>query len=255
MPVPPLPPANAYLSSTPRPRYCWLHGYNNTHNGCNCNVMGTNRDYTSQMKAATSLNGTGGNPKIGVPVCLVFRLPLHHAPSFPIPTGAQELLVSLSCQLPLSSHSPLACMVPQTIEPPPHSINIKIIVYLINLTPMKTFEHPHCQRRSLRLRLKASPAYARGPAPHLTLNLNPPTPPLMHPLTLTTPTGLCPCFARPPNQTTSDKQLKDRTRQDPLHSVPPPLLLPHTLPTPTPSNLYPQIVSLPRIGWLTPLFS
>ena len=76
MPVPPMPPANAYLSSTPRPRqfYCWLHGYNNTHDGCNCNVMGANREYTSQMKAATSPNGTGGNPKIGIPVCLQ-RLP------------------------------------------------------------------------------------------------------------------------------------------------------------------------------------
>jgi hypothetical protein len=33
MPVPSMPPANAYLWSTPRPRqfYCWLHGYNNTH--------------------------------------------------------------------------------------------------------------------------------------------------------------------------------------------------------------------------------
>jgi hypothetical protein len=72
MPVPPMPPANAYLSSTPRPRqyYCWLHGYNNTHDGCHCNVMGANREYTSQMKAATSPNGTGGNPKIGIPVCL-----------------------------------------------------------------------------------------------------------------------------------------------------------------------------------------
>ena len=50
MPVPPMPPANAYLSSTPRPRpfYCWLHGYNNTHNGCHCNVMGANREYTSK---------------------------------------------------------------------------------------------------------------------------------------------------------------------------------------------------------------
>ena len=72
MPVPPMHPANAYLSSTARPRqfYCWLHGYNNTHNGCHCNVMGANPEYTSQMKAATSPNGTGGNPKVGVPVCL-----------------------------------------------------------------------------------------------------------------------------------------------------------------------------------------
>jgi hypothetical protein len=58
------------MSSCARPRhyYCWLHGWNNTHNGGQCNVMGSNQEYTQQMKAATSSNGTGGNPKIGVPV-------------------------------------------------------------------------------------------------------------------------------------------------------------------------------------------
>ncbi len=68
--VPPTPPANAHMASSGRPRqyYCWLHGWNNTHNGGQCNVMGANQEYTPQMKAATSPNGTGGNPKIGVPV-------------------------------------------------------------------------------------------------------------------------------------------------------------------------------------------
>jgi hypothetical protein len=67
---PPTPPANAYMSSSGRPRqfYCWLHGWNNTHNGAQCNVMGADKAYTQQMKAATSPHGTGGNPKIGVPV-------------------------------------------------------------------------------------------------------------------------------------------------------------------------------------------
>ena len=66
------PPANAHMSSSSRPRqfYCWLHGWNNTHNGGQCNVMGSNHEYTQQMKAATSPNGTGGNPKIGIPVSL-----------------------------------------------------------------------------------------------------------------------------------------------------------------------------------------
>jgi hypothetical protein len=69
---PPTPPANAYMSSSDRPRqfYCWLHGWNNTHNGAQCNVMGADRAYTQQMKSATTPNGTGGNPKIGVPVWL-----------------------------------------------------------------------------------------------------------------------------------------------------------------------------------------
>jgi hypothetical protein len=68
--VPPAPPANAYMSSSGRPRLyynCWLHGWNNTHNGGQCNVIAANQAYTQQMKAATSPNGTGGNPKIGIP--------------------------------------------------------------------------------------------------------------------------------------------------------------------------------------------
>jgi hypothetical protein len=101
MPVPPMPPANAYLSSTPRPRqfYCWLHGYNNTHDGCNCNVMGANREYTSQMKAATSPNGTGGNPKIGIPVCLQ-RLPstFFYPPSCLLSSPPSPSLPPLSSQ-------------------------------------------------------------------------------------------------------------------------------------------------------------
>ena len=69
---PPTPPANAYMSASARPRqfYCWLHGWNNTHNGAQCNIMGANQEYTHQMKAATTPHGTGGNPKIGVPLLL-----------------------------------------------------------------------------------------------------------------------------------------------------------------------------------------
>jgi hypothetical protein len=75
--VPPTPQANAHMASSGRPRqyYCWLHGWNNTHNGGQCNVMGANQEYTQQMKAATSPNGTEGNPKIGVPVSF------HHSSS------------------------------------------------------------------------------------------------------------------------------------------------------------------------------
>jgi hypothetical protein len=122
MPVPPMPPANAYLSSTPRPRpfYCWLHGYNNTHNGCHCNVMGANREYTSQMKAATSPNGTGGNPKIGVPVsyhrssseffyppfCLLSSSP---SPSF-LSHSSQDTSLFSAPFLPAAPVSPFASM-------------------------------------------------------------------------------------------------------------------------------------------------
>jgi hypothetical protein len=58
------------LSSAPRPRpfYCWLHGFNNTHDGVTCNVMRANPEYTSYQKNASSPDDTGGNPSIGVPV-------------------------------------------------------------------------------------------------------------------------------------------------------------------------------------------
>ena len=102
---PPTPPANAYMSSASRPRqfYCWLHGWNNTHNGAQCNVMGADMAYTQQMKAATSPHGTGGNPKIGVPVSF-------HRPSSNCFRLSSSF--SLSCH-PCASHTPF--------HPPPFS--------------------------------------------------------------------------------------------------------------------------------------
>ena len=55
-------------SARPRPFYCWLHGYNNTHDGATCNVMRANPEYTAYQKNAASPDGTGGNPNVGVPV-------------------------------------------------------------------------------------------------------------------------------------------------------------------------------------------
>ena len=55
-------------SARPRPFYCWLHGYNNTHDGVTCNVMRAQPEYTAYQKNATSPDGTGGNPNVGVPV-------------------------------------------------------------------------------------------------------------------------------------------------------------------------------------------
>ncbi len=68
-----MPVANqATLLSFDRPRefYCWLHGWNNTHHGTTCKIMGANTSYTNAMKAATGPANTGGNPKVGVPVHL-----------------------------------------------------------------------------------------------------------------------------------------------------------------------------------------
>ena len=70
MSVHPPPPSNVTLLSSAPPRdfYCWLHGWNNTHHGVVCKVMRDNQAYTPEMKNARTDVGTGGNPKIGVPV-------------------------------------------------------------------------------------------------------------------------------------------------------------------------------------------
>jgi hypothetical protein len=75
-----------------RAHYCWLHGWNNSHEGNVCKVMTNDAQYTSAMRNATSEIGSGGNPKIGVPVTYTrpyFFCPPHH---------------SLSCSPCLSSH-------------------------------------------------------------------------------------------------------------------------------------------------------
>ena len=160
-----------------------------------------------------------------------------------------------SCPTPLPSHLPRPCIVHLPFQPPPPPYSIKITLFCrTKLTPMTTFELPPCQRRSTRLRPKASPAYARGLA-HLCLCLGPLLlSPLCLPLfPLPRLIALYPCRVPPPNNTGSDKTSRDRirqdpNRQDPLQSAPLPLLLPHDSPTPTLSNLYPWILSPQRIG-------
>ncbi len=41
MPVPSH-PATVFSASRPREFYCWLHGWNNTHHGSTCKIMGSN---------------------------------------------------------------------------------------------------------------------------------------------------------------------------------------------------------------------
>jgi hypothetical protein len=74
MPVPSQ-PATMFSASRPREFYCWLHGWNNTHLGSTCKIMGSNTAYTHGMKTATGPENTGGNPKVGVPVHI-------HRPSY-----------------------------------------------------------------------------------------------------------------------------------------------------------------------------
>ncbi len=56
-----------------RPHYCYVHGFNISHDGPACRVMGSDPRYTAAMKAATTPVGTGGNPNVGPPVSLPFR--------------------------------------------------------------------------------------------------------------------------------------------------------------------------------------
>ena len=73
MPVPPSLHTNSSLFSESRPRahYCWLHGWNNSHPGVQCQVMTRSDEYTNEMRLASGPLGTGGNPKVGVPVSFV----------------------------------------------------------------------------------------------------------------------------------------------------------------------------------------
>jgi hypothetical protein len=87
-------PATVFSASRPREFYCWLHGWNNTHHGPTCKIMGSDTAYTHAMKNATGPENTGGNPKVGVPVHL-------HRPSFFVP-----LSLSLSCVSCLPSPAP-----------------------------------------------------------------------------------------------------------------------------------------------------
>ncbi len=113
MPSAPDPYSDASLlsSARPRPFYCWLHGFN---------IMRANPEYTSYQKNATSPDGTGGNPSIGVPVHFTcprskFFAPLHR---FCIPC------------LPFSTLSP-NCLIP----PPPITRLSKIVLPVPPMIP------------------------------------------------------------------------------------------------------------------------
>jgi hypothetical protein len=86
--------STVFSASRPREFYCWLHGWNNTHYGSTCKIMGSNTAYTHAMKTATGPENTGGNPKVGVPVHI-------HRPSFFSP-----LFFSVSCVSCLPSPAP-----------------------------------------------------------------------------------------------------------------------------------------------------
>ncbi len=63
-------------TSRSRPFFCWLYDWNISHNSPNYRVMASNPQYTEVMRNATDPEGNGGNPQVGPPVRLPFRLPL-----------------------------------------------------------------------------------------------------------------------------------------------------------------------------------
>ena len=94
---PPVVPSAHFVQNhndRPRPHYCFVHGYNVSHDGPSCRVMESDPRYTAAMKAATTPVGTGGNPNVGPPVRFPFRFPslpvCLPCPSHPSPTKASS---------------------------------------------------------------------------------------------------------------------------------------------------------------------
>ena len=112
MPVYPPAHTNATLASSARPRryYCWLHGWNNSHDGVDCKVMTNDMEYTAQMRNATSeigIDASRGNLKIEVPV--TYTRPsffVHHIT--PSPCRALLVLVPPHTHTIPYIHSPLS---------------------------------------------------------------------------------------------------------------------------------------------------
>jgi hypothetical protein len=77
---------NVPSASRPRSHYCGLHGWNNNHNGPECRGMARDKRFTDAMRLATAHVGTGGNPKVGVPVGFLRPFP-HHSFFFLMPSS------------------------------------------------------------------------------------------------------------------------------------------------------------------------
>ncbi len=90
--------------------YCWLHGWNNSHDGIDCKVITNDTQYTAQMRNATSeigIDASRGNLKIEVPV--TYTRPsffVHHIT--PSPCRALLVLVPPHTHTIPYIHSPLS---------------------------------------------------------------------------------------------------------------------------------------------------
>jgi hypothetical protein len=78
--IPPTVPSAHFVQifgDRPRPHYCFVHGYNVSHDGPACRAMASDPRYTAAMNAAMTPVGTGGNPNVGPPVRLLI-VPFPH---------------------------------------------------------------------------------------------------------------------------------------------------------------------------------
>jgi hypothetical protein len=100
---------NGSSESRPRSHYCGLHGWNNDHNGIECRGMAHNKRFTRAMRAATTHVGTGGNPKVGVPVGFVRPSPFAVSSFWPdqicLPIPSKTCLTCASSPFSLLSGS------------------------------------------------------------------------------------------------------------------------------------------------------
>jgi hypothetical protein len=81
---------NGSSAVRPRSHYCGCHGWNNDHNSPECRAMANDPTCPAALRTATTHVGTGGNPKVGVPVGYVRPPPW----TFPPPAS---VLARLAC--------------------------------------------------------------------------------------------------------------------------------------------------------------
>ena len=70
----------------PRLHYCGLHGWNNDHNGPEYRAMARDPKFTMDVRNATTHEGTGGSPNVGVPVGFVRPPPFSWSPPLSLST-------------------------------------------------------------------------------------------------------------------------------------------------------------------------
>jgi hypothetical protein len=109
---------NGSSESRPRSHYCGLYGWNNDHNGTQCCGMARDKRFTPAMRAATTHVGTGGNPKVAVPVGFVRPSPFAASPFWP-----DAICLTLPSETCLTCSSPpclslLASQVSSATTPP-----------------------------------------------------------------------------------------------------------------------------------------